>query len=235
MPRMLVRVAKSTIGRLDQTLRHRLGIFEFSRNPECILRAEFVRSNSRAKLSDGIIIKPDDPVLELHLWNEHLPHMGRHGCTVAWARRVSRGMQLSLAELAAYVSANPDAADVKAIHGRFAFSLRQGLRQLDRLGNRYGFDVFNDHRPTTLDDRMHDIGENILFWMILWTYNPASIRYNHFLRRRREVWMSRESLLRNYGSHLGAQCSGPSGTVGQRFDEYAVVRGKFSSAGLAAE
>jgi hypothetical protein len=193
-----VRLAKSAVGWLDSSLRARLGIFDFSADPDCILRIELGRAQCTLRLSDGVVVAPGDPVLELHFWNEHMPRMERRGCTVAWARLVSRRMRVSLEELARYAAAHPEVARAKAIRGRLAFSLRQGRRQLNRLGAHYGFDVFDDTRPPTLLSRLHDAGENILLWLILWAYNPASIRYSRFLRPRREMWMSLATLAARY-------------------------------------
>jgi YkoP domain len=190
-------LAKVGIGWLDRVISRRLGIFEFSHDPKCILRVAPARSRCDVRLSDGTEIKRNDPIIELHLWNERLPRLERNDNNLEWAQRVSLCMDVSLEKLAAYLARDPESA-YKAIHGRLAFSLRQGLRQLDRLSGHYGFDVFDDQGPKTLGEHMHDIGENILLRMILWTFNPGSIKYSRF-RRRREVWMSVETLYNRYG------------------------------------
>jgi hypothetical protein len=49
------------------------GVFEYSRKPDCIFRAQLSRLSSDVLLSDGTFGRSGDRVIDLHLWNEQIP------------------------------------------------------------------------------------------------------------------------------------------------------------------
>lgn len=87
---------------LDRWLRRRQGSYEFSTRTrsDCLFRIEPRTADRRIVLSDGACACAGDPLIKLHLWNEHIPRMDRRGPTVGWARHISRAVDSSLAELA---------------------------------------------------------------------------------------------------------------------------------------
>ena len=85
---------------VDSVLRSRFGIEEFSDDPDCIFRISRDRALRPRILSDGAAIRRGDPVLQVHLWNEHLPAMSRDGRSAAWANLFKRRMLCSFALLA---------------------------------------------------------------------------------------------------------------------------------------
>jgi len=69
---------------LDNWLRRRQGVFEYSRKPDCILRAQLSRLSSDVLLSDGTFGRAGDRVIDLHLWNEQIPVKPIAGYSLAW-------------------------------------------------------------------------------------------------------------------------------------------------------
>src|SRR5690242_5567211 len=103
--------------KLDGWLRRRQGIYEFTTDRRCLFRAEIGHSDRALTLGDGTRLAAGDPILILHLWNEHIPPLGPRGPTVAWARRVSRAAHLSLRELARHLQQHAELDEVVAIRG----------------------------------------------------------------------------------------------------------------------
>ncbi|MHB1542767.1 MAG: hypothetical protein ACYCYH_15940, partial [Steroidobacteraceae bacterium] len=89
---------------LDRWLRHRLGIYEYSTVPRCLLRAERCSADGPTELADGVRVRAGDPLLRLHLWNERVPPMGPQGPSMAWARRIEQDLAVSLRELARHLA-----------------------------------------------------------------------------------------------------------------------------------
>jgi hypothetical protein len=46
---------------------------------------------------------------------------------------------------------------------------------------------------------MHDLGEDLLIWGLVCTFNPRSLRGGGLLRHRADLWMSRRELIARYG------------------------------------
>jgi len=62
---------------------------------------------------------------------------------------------------------------------------------------RLGFTVIPYHRSL---GAFGEFWENFYTWMLMWTYNPGSLRYRGLWGlRRAEIWMSAEEFLRRYG------------------------------------
>lgn len=192
-------VLRRGIYRLDRVLQQWYRIWEFSSHPECLLRIGLARADRPVKLSDEIEITPGDPILDLHIWNENLPRIPIGRSDMVWARVIARFMRLSLAELAAYIEAEPRLAEIKALRGQMTFFFRNGRMQLDRLAAHYGFDVVATDECPRLRECLHDFGNEILVWMLIWAYNPRAIRHTRPIRPRCEVWISRRRLVERYG------------------------------------
>ena len=164
---------------LDRILRWRLGVYEFSTRPECVFRIGTGHAEQSWKLPEGTEIRAGDDIIELHLWNEHMPAMGPHGPTVAWARQVNRAIASSLSELARYIEQRPELHQVVAICGDMHLGSKQRRAQLERIVARYGFlTVETCARPGAL----HRLGKTILIILLVLATNPAALR-NTILRR----------------------------------------------------
>lgn len=182
---------------LDRRLRRYYGIYEYTTHRECMLRAERCCADERMVLSDGTRVQIGDALLRLHLWNEHVPPMGAHGPSMAWARRIERQMALSLAELARHLSQSAEGATVAGVCAQMRLaSSHQGL-QLSRILGRFGFETVP--RPPIEDTRtLRRIGENILVVMLMLATNPISLRTGVLRRGCVRVAISRAALLRRY-------------------------------------
>ena len=99
----------------DSWLRRREGVFEYSHKPDCIFRAQLRRLSSDVLLSDGTFGRPGDRVIDLHLWNEHIPAMPIAGYSLAWGCRFNRSFEKSLGELAQSLVNKPELSDINII------------------------------------------------------------------------------------------------------------------------
>src|SRR5262249_57804037 len=64
-----------------------------------------------------------DRVIDLHLWNEHVPLMPKQGATIAWARRMCFCIEVSLRELAKHLMARPELDDISVIRANVTFGV----------------------------------------------------------------------------------------------------------------
>jgi hypothetical protein len=175
------------------------GVWCFTDRPDSILRIALMRNTEYVKLSDGTVIAPGEQVGELHLWNDHLPHMPPSGPDLAWAKVTWRKWLHSLGELAAYVEKEPSLAHIRAFHGETVFLGKATLPWVATL-QRIGFDVTVLPAPHTFGERFVAFFRNGYAWTLIWTYNPGSLQRKDFSHLERFVmWISRKQLLSRYG------------------------------------
>ncbi|MGH8295130.1 MAG: YkoP family protein [Steroidobacteraceae bacterium] len=183
---------------LDRWLRRWHGVYEFTAHRECLFRAERCLAEESLLLSDGVRVRRGDPLLKVHLWNEHMPLMGQDGPTVAWARRTSRAIETSLRELARHVAQCSDLDAVVAVCADMRLATARRSAQLARIVSRYGFE------PAAKDSRvgrpglMRLIGENILMGLLVLATNPIAFRAAILRRDHVRVIISPAKLLRLY-------------------------------------
>lgn len=169
------------------------GIFIFSNDPYCILRAQ-VRKARHAVDLPGIHIEPGDAVLLLHLWNDHLPQMPLSGPDLAWANRTWRSFVRSLEHLAQYLQKHPE-IQVRAVAGISALFTLDGDSGT-RLMQRLGFSFLPYRSPL---GKFGEFWENLYAWFLLWAFNPASRRSHRlFSLQRTEMWMERDEFIRRF-------------------------------------
>ncbi len=183
--------------RLDGWLRRRQGIYEFTTDRRCLFRAERGWSERALTLADGTRLAAGDPILILHLWNEHIPPLGPGGPTVAWARRVSRAAHSSLRELARYLQQRPPLEEVVAICGDMHLGSARQAEQFSRIVSRYGFETLDGGEADT-DGTLHRIGKTILVLLLVAATNPVALRGTLLRRFYRRVFISRALLVRRY-------------------------------------
>jgi hypothetical protein len=183
--------------KLDTWLRKRQGIYEFSTDRRCLFRCGIGPSDRALALGDGTQLEAGDPILILHLWNEHIPSMGLRGPTVAWARRMSRAGHVSLRELARYLQQHPELDDVAAICGDMHLGSVRQAEQFTRIVSRYGFELVDEGEAET-SGALHRIGKNILVMLLVAATNPVALRSTFLRSRHRRVFMSRAVLTRRY-------------------------------------
>ena len=189
---------EQAIWALDQWLRERQGIYEYTDQAECLFRIQRERAPHSFDFSDGTRVRAGDPIIGLHLWNEHIPVMGRCGPTLAWARRTLRALDTSLRELAWFLQRRAEYADVRALYGNMCLGTAAQCEQLSRIMRPYGFEVLSD-RHSGRSGSFHGLGQNILTAMLVLVTNPATLR-TALLRRYRELLiLSRATLESHYG------------------------------------
>ena len=196
-------IGRGFVQSIDFLLRRAQGVREFSQREGCILRLSLGRAGMGQALSDGTVIRAGDPVGQIHLWNERLPLMGRAGADLAWARAFRFQFARSLEELAAYVAHEPSLAEVKAVYGEMAFTLAD-LEMARRFAQQMGFDFLERPGAASARGRWAQFWDNLYTLMLIWTYNPASLRGKALGQLRRyQLWISREKLLAHYARNRG--------------------------------
>jgi hypothetical protein len=190
---------EAMVAALDDRLRHRHGVIEYTNSPECLFRIQLVASNENYVLSDGTCICPGDRVANLHVWNEQFPCFAGKGPTLAWARRVNQSFELSLRELAGFLDGRRDLDDVVAICANMSLEPAERSMQLVRFVGRFGFERIAAVSSRSFRQQMHWFGENILISMIVLARNAAALRADTLRRDRIMVLLSRRELRRRYG------------------------------------
>lgn len=186
------------ISRLDALLCHVYRINEFVDDPDCLLRLAIRRAPAELSLRDGTRVVLGDPVGELHLWNDHLPHFPTSGPTLGWARRVHNLMVHSLSLLANFVASEPEWQSLQAFYADVPISPRRSLASVRRASLRYGFEP--ELRHPTFWRSFCDALESLLLGSLAYAYNPPSLGRQAFLRHRQRIWNARPTLIRLYGA-----------------------------------
>lgn len=181
--------------KLDGWLRKRQGIYEYTTDRRCLFRAEIGHTDRAVTLADGTKLAAGDPVLVLHLWNEHIPPLGVHGPTVGWARHMSRAAHLSLRELARHMQQHAELDDIAAICGDMHLGSARQAVQFTRLVSRYGFETVDEAET---DNALHRFGKTLLVLLLVAATNPAALRGQILRRFHRRVFLSRSALARLY-------------------------------------
>ncbi len=191
---LLPATLRGAVRGLDRLLRRLYRIEPFTDDPECIFRIAFRPSPVARTLADGTVVRPGDPLLELHFWNEHLPPMGPAGPDLAWGQAFTARLRRSLALLARFSTTDPRAREVVAAYGRLL--LPWGDRDPQRLLlHRLGFTFVPLPPPRTPWARIATSLIKGYTWALIWTYNPGSLAPRSFGRDRLvEVWISRRRL-----------------------------------------
>lgn len=182
-----------TVFGLDRWLRRRQNVYEFTQNDNCLFRVQQGTAEENLTLSDGTRIAIGDPILILHLWNEHIPAIPENGPTIAWARQISNALDSSLQDLARYLVAEPTLDEVVAIRAEMRLGAGD---QLIRIAARFGFEPANTNNDP--ESALHRVGENILIFLLVLASNPAAIRMPVLWRGHKLVYLSRAELLRRY-------------------------------------
>jgi hypothetical protein len=192
---------------VDAILRSYYGIYEFTQDPQCILRIGLDEARSEVALSDGTRVKSGEIVGTLHFWNEHLPRYSESGPDLRWACTVRDRVIHSLRAFCEHVEREPAWRPVQAIRAETALPARLGSAQIQRVFRRYGFEA--TPADTSLRARLHGFGECFVMWGLTRAFNPAALPRQPFLRDRCELWISRAALFARYGGAAakGGRCA----------------------------
>jgi hypothetical protein len=189
---------------LDALLRHRYGVIEYTADPACVLRVQLCEAERDFELADGTRVRSQDRLLNLHLWNEHIPSIPAAGPTLGWAQRFRGQLALSFRELARYCVAHPELDDVVAISANLAQGTRQQAQQLTSIMRRFGFAPRPECESASSDASLHRLGENILISVMVLAQNPVALRADSLWRDRIHVFLSRAALMARFGDDRGA-------------------------------
>lgn len=184
---------------LDDRLRARHGVIEYCHSPDCFFRISVIASADDFVLSDGVLVRAGDRLIDLHLWNEQFPPFPPDGPNLGWALRVSRAFDTSLRELHRYLESHAELGDVVAVCGNMTFDVSARAAQLSRVAARYGFERVGAPPPRSAWQRLHRFGENILISLVVLARNAAALRRGTLWRDRTMVLLSRRGLQRRYG------------------------------------
>jgi hypothetical protein len=181
----------------DRRQRRRLGIWEFTDDPDCIFRLAFAAAPKGINLEDGTVVHPDDRTAVLHIWSEQTPPMPATGPDLAWAKAFRRSLVRSLRLLAEYCTKDPEMGDVHAFGGNLALVYTPGAVSVLR---RLGFEVHDPLVPVSLTACVLDAVSHLWIWLLRRAFNRGSargIRPTDF--QQRPVWLSRRTLVARYG------------------------------------
>jgi len=184
---------------IDACLRRGIGIVEFEHSDEALLRIGVALAEREVRLSDGTRLRAGDALLELHLWNEHLPIPPSSDPTLRWAASTRRQVTRSLRRLAAHLQATRDLREVRALRIKPAFAGRSFARNLDWIAARHGFEIVADRGKQASASGAYRWLDSLWVWLLTWTFNPRSLGGHRFRRTRQEFWISRERFIALYG------------------------------------
>lgn len=187
---------RTAVRGIDYLLRLHGRLFEFSQDPECLLRLQLSTAPHTVTINDRIISR-GEPVLGLHIWNEHMPKLPPTGADLEWALRLRRRLIHSFQGIARLMQEDERLAQVSSLYGASALFSQSdhtgGIRMMQHLG----FTVVPYHRPL---GRFGDFWENLFSWWLMWTFNAASLHSRKFWRlQRTEIWMTKEDFLHRFG------------------------------------
>ena len=130
----------------DHFLRWAYGVFEFCAEPGCVLRVRRSALSHPVTLS-GQTIPAGMPILELHLWNEHLPPLPPDGPTLRWAVQLRRGLLISFRALARQMPRDTRLAGTQVVGGITVLPLAGTHAGGVKLFEQLGFTLCPHHGP----------------------------------------------------------------------------------------
>ncbi len=187
---------RAVIRRFDDWLSRVEGVVPFAADPRLILRVQ--RSSLPRDLwLPSHRVSAGSPALMVHFWNERLPLIDSDGANLAWALQLQRRLIYSFRAMARHLQQTPSLSDVCAVGGVLAHIHAGAPDGGRRLLQHLGFTIFPYYRPA---GAFGEFWENFYTWMLIWTYNPASLRSHALLGlQRNEFWTTREDFLGRFG------------------------------------
>jgi len=187
--------ARWLVARIDDVSRWCNGIVEFSTAPDCLLRVAVNRATERRVLADRAV-EAGEAVVELHLWNEHIPSLeGFSG--LGWVARIRRQMIRSLGLLAAALESDPRLRSAAAVRVQPTLFPGQRPETLQRVFGALAFEpVPLAGAPASRLRRLVDDG---WLYVLAWAFNPRSVAGRSARKERLEFWISRERLIERFG------------------------------------
>jgi hypothetical protein len=183
----------SSVFWLDDRLRERQHVYEYSDRPTCLFRIQRARAEGDVKLAGGVCVRCGDPILNLHLWNEHMPAWDPSRLDFRWARLIGREIAASLKGLAAHMAQDPSYDDIVALRAEMRFGTAERNVRIVRLSTRYGFETVG-RLDGEKGGAIRELGENALGLMLTIAANPSAARISALKHDCALIYMSRANL-----------------------------------------
>lgn len=186
---------RQMIQRLDSRLRRKLGIFEYWDHPHCMFRVQVARADRKLIIPGGEVAA-GTKIVELHIWNDHIPTIATDGKSVARSVKGFRMFKHSLTELAIQVKQDPRMSGVQAVGGLMPLFTVGDSYPAEKMLTRLGFAVHPHHG----DGRFFSLlGKQMHGWMIMWAFNPVTLKNRDlFGLRWADCWMSIDDLIQTH-------------------------------------
>ncbi len=194
--RTLTSYPRKIIHWIDRLAAKRRGIYAFSQDPACLLRLRRTTARHDLNLPDGVIVA-GAPVVEIHLWNEHMLQLSQDGRGgIAFGNAFLRGIIHSFQGIARAMLSDPQLANAQAVGCNLIFLFDENNPERVYQAGRLGFTYLPHRRPL---GAFGEFWENLYAWGLMWAYNPESLAGRRFFgSRRSEIWMSRQVFLDRY-------------------------------------
>jgi hypothetical protein len=165
-----------------------------------------VEAPRKLHVSEGEI-RAGETILELHLWNEHIPPMPAGASNIAAAVKLRRALASSTRELASQMNSDPRLQGVQAVGGVTPLFSPGDGSGMEKVFVRLGFAVTPYRNPK---GRAAECWEEVYAWMIMRAYYRGNQQSRPLHRiRRTDFWMSAEEFLRRYDSRAVAFATSP--------------------------
>jgi hypothetical protein len=185
-------IARSLIREFDAVVRRAHGVCEFTDDPSCLFRVRLTQLRGPCALKE-LVLPVGSPMLEIHLWNEHIPAMPPGGPDAKWAVLTDRRLRRSLNLLAQLIQNGTQFGGARAIGG--PTTLLTG-RHSHALLERLGFQVVPGDPSGAISGFFQDLYRSAL----VWSFNPPALRLRKSIRfPHDEIWMTTAGLLDRYG------------------------------------
>jgi hypothetical protein len=194
-----VSLSRRAVGKLDAVLRWIHRVHEFGAEPECLLRASQGRAPASVLLAEGIYVLRGSEILDLHLWNEHLPRPPSRPIGLAWANTWRRQLTTSLSELASQLDSDPSLQGVVALRAHTALVRVDRLPKLLHVARAFGLEPVRSVGSERRQWRLSELFDALLLGLLAWAFNPAALRRNGLWRQQCDLWISRDALDARYG------------------------------------
>jgi hypothetical protein len=193
--RVGIRYIESLIRKSEQS-------YEFCNDPDCVLRIQLMPSPRQVTLGE-ILIKKDDPVLVIHVWNERMPAIPSGGADLKWALHLRRQLLNSFKLLAREMQGDASYAPVRALYGASALFSSTNHTGGMRMMQSFGFTILPYHSSL---GKFGEFWENLFSWWLMYAYNSASMESRKFWQlERTEIWMECNDFIRRYGEQVSSE------------------------------
>jgi hypothetical protein len=181
----LVRTATLPIRWIDRALLAHYGIFEYSDDPQCVLRTGLTASPAAVTLRDGTSIARGEAVGELHLWSQRTMAV-RNGI------ELKRRMAKSFTQFARFAQTDSRFENVRAVLVRTSVCDQFPRALVEKLCDRWGWEI--DDQPRSLAGRFADFWDNFYIVLLGLAYPSGRIHFRRRIERIR-VWISMRRLI----------------------------------------